>query len=412
MRQQQKRTIRLMCMVLCVLAAWVACGHTTVLATASSASAQDNLVMEDYGTSSANIASGGFAAGANGKTFVVLRDGNGYGSDKVSCIGVISGASQTARVIYRAQNTKDYENNAISWLHVTDQGLVFAELHMRRATGTACTGEIVRTRLDGSGREVLATLSDARARIGNTGRLWVGNGLILFLDGDVLYARTVDGKSRTVTIGVQNEVTFSGNQRREVTRIDPSEIVMVNHGQVFVTSDGRTSAGFFTPSGVSENYLRQLSLQNLSIPGSMNIKISSMYFAGGQLICCLDEGFGDGKVEAVAGKWTSYSDPPNLMYASWQDDSKNRFVTSVNEVGGEAFFVTGDKARAGAMALYKSAYGNGGKVIANNRLASISDGSPESGVCVVGDAIYYKNGKGQLCSVGKDGRSPHVIAVS
>lgn len=410
--RQQRRAMRLICTMLSVLAVWAACGHAVALATTSSVGTEKDLRAENYGTSSTNIASGGFAAGVDGKTFVVLRDGNGSESDDVPCIGVVSDASQTASVIYRAHNTEDYENNAISWLHVTDHGLVFAELHMRRATGTAATAEIVRTRLDGSGREVLATLDDARARIGNTGRLWVGNGLIFFLDGDVLYAQTVDGESRTVTGGALSEVTFSGSQRREVARIDPREVVMVEHGQVWVTSADRTAAGFLPPSGVSRDYGRRFSLQDLALPSSANLKIVSMCYAGGQLICCLDERFGDGELEAVTGTWTSYSEPPNLMYASWQDDSKNRFVSSVNELGGELFFVTGDKEHAGAMALYKSTYGNGGKVIANNRLASIADGAPISGVCVVDDAIYYKNSKGQLCSVDKDGGSPHVIAMS
>lgn len=177
-------------------------------------------VPADYGTSPSNIANGGYVAHAHGKTYFVT---SGY------CIGCSEDGSSNAKVLYQnlgqedAWGYKTQNGFPISCLHVTNDSLVFVE---RQNDGSSqYYYDIVRTKLDGTGREVIAKKLKPSGygtqQWSLRAYMWLDGGNMYFSDGDGIWRQPLDGSNR-----------------KRVADVESYGVYAIADGVVYCTADG------------------------------------------------------------------------------------------------------------------------------------------------------------------------------
>lgn len=352
------------------------------------------------GTSSGNLANGGYAARSEGKTFVLLRGENDLAGDMRTRIGVIEGASHKARIIHTMQDTNDHGRNWIEGLQVVEYAIVFAEMHEDTMGGahTSCT--IMRMSGNGDSKHALVTIDDVGDQAGYAaGGFWIDEGALYYIDKGVLYVQHFerDGSS---------EYTHDLTERQTVARIDGNALVAVDGGVVYYT-DGARKHVYAATSG--KDNIPVLDTLDADVLGNASLQVSSLYARNGKAVCALGNESGGTGIEVVVIKDAeSRLSQSHLAYTS-KDGRIQNAVTSLNEYGRDDLYVA--DGGGNTIKLYKHDYAQGDKGYALREWLTINDASLEQGVCIAGSRIYYENGKGELCSIGVNGKDEHVITA-
>lgn len=373
-------------------------GSTTELTLVDTGdSARPSYATGAYGTSSSNVANGGYVAWKDGRTYFV---GNFAASDEGwspsfarTGIGCFEGDFVERWTLYQVEDEDGYSDRQISCLHVSEGRLVFCEsYHIPTESGeNDAYFDIVSTDLVGGDRTVIAeriSCVDASSTYGSLGvHMWMDDGQIFYL-----------------TVGGLWCIPERGGEARLVGM--PEGACTVEDGRAYYTAaDGKTLVSNATSTIDRQELFSIDSLAEVvdqSASGIYHLRISEVVVNGNKAFLGIRRAKSLDRIEAADGivgivevgvddgKWSYYpiSDDQNeLDVIGFAVGGERLFLIRGLQLNGLSIlsYALGDEDAHAAQTVYTTQ-----STVRDGQIVEGGDGCMASWLCQLGDRLFFE----------------------